>query len=49
MKTVLVVAAFDTKGAEVAFCKGQIEALGAKALLMDGGICRCPYIGREIH
>lgn len=48
MKTILVVAAFDTKGTEVAFCKEQIEALGAKALLMDGGILGRPTIKPDI-
>jgi len=48
MKTVLVVATLDTKGTEVAFCKEQIEALGAKALLLDGGILGEPTIKPDI-
>jgi uncharacterized protein (UPF0261 family) len=48
MKTVLVVAALDTKGTEVAFCREQIEALGAKALLIDGGILGKPTIKPDI-
>ena len=49
MKTILVVAALDTKGAEVAFCKEQIEALGAKVLLADGGILGRPTITAGYH
>ncbi len=48
MKTVLVVAALDTKGKEVAFCREQIEALGAKALLVDGGVLGKPTIKPDI-
>ncbi len=48
MKTVLIVGAFDTKGTEVAFCKEQIEALGAMALLMDGGVLGEPTIRPDI-
>ena len=48
MKTVLVVAALDTKGTEAAFCREQIEALGAKALLIDGGILGKPTIKPDI-
>ncbi len=48
VKTVLVVAALDTKGAEVSFCREQIEALGAKALIVDGGILGKPTIKPDI-
>jgi uncharacterized protein (UPF0261 family) len=48
VKTILVVAALDTKGTEVAFCREQIEALGAKALLVDGGILGNPTIKPDI-
>ena len=48
MKTILVVAALDTKGTEIAFCKEQIEALGAKALLVDGGVLGKPTIKPDI-
>lgn len=48
MKTVLVVATLDTKGTEVAFCREQIEALGARALLIDGGILGEPKIKPDI-
>jgi uncharacterized protein (UPF0261 family) len=48
VKTILVVAALDTKGTEVAFCKEQIEALGAKALVIDGGILGRPTIKPDI-
>ena len=48
MKTILVVAALDTKGTEVAFAKEQIEALGAKALLLDGGVLGSPTIKPDI-
>ncbi len=46
--TVLVIAALDTKGTEVAFCREQIEALGAKALVIDGGILGKPTIKPNI-
>ena len=48
VKTILVVAALDTKGMEVAFCREQIEALGAKALLLDGGVLGKPTIKPDI-
>jgi uncharacterized protein (UPF0261 family) len=48
MKTVLVVAALDTKGTEVGFCREQIEALGAKTLLLDGGVLGEPTIMPDI-
>ena len=48
VKTVLVVATLDTKGTEVAFCREQIEALGAKVLLMDGGVLGKPTIKPDI-
>jgi uncharacterized protein (UPF0261 family) len=48
VKTVLVVATLDTKGEEVAFCREQIEALGAKALLVDGGILGKPTTRPDI-
>ncbi|MFZ7111820.1 MAG: Tm-1-like ATP-binding domain-containing protein [Desulfatiglandales bacterium] len=48
MKTILVVATLDTKGAEVAFCREQIEAMGAKALLLDGGVLGEPTIEPDI-
>ena len=48
METILVVAALDTKGTEVAFCREQIEALGAKAIVMDGGILGTPTIMPDI-
>ena len=48
MKTILVVAALDTKGTEVAFCREQIEALGAKVLVIDGGILARPTIKPDI-
>ena len=47
-KTILVVATLDTKGTEVAFAKQQIEALGAKALLLDAGIMGSPTIEADI-
>lgn len=48
MKTILVVATLDTKGMEVAFSKENIEALGAKALLLDAGILGSPTIIPDI-
>jgi hypothetical protein len=38
VETVLVAAALDRKGAEVSFCRGQTEALGANTLIMDGDV-----------
>jgi uncharacterized protein (UPF0261 family) len=48
VKTILVVAALDTKGTEVAFCREEIEALGAKTLLIDGGVLGEPTIMPDI-
>jgi len=48
MKTILVVATLDTKGAEVAFCREQIEAMDAKALILDGGVLGKPTIQPDI-
>lgn len=48
VKTILVVAALDTKGTEVEFCREQIEALGARALLVDGGVLGKPTIKPDI-
>ena len=48
MRTILVVAALDTKGLEIAFCKKRIEELGAKALLIDGGVLGEPTIPPDI-
>lgn len=48
MTTVLVVAALDTKGTEVAFCREQIEALGATAIVIDGGILGKPTIRPDV-
>jgi uncharacterized protein (UPF0261 family) len=48
VKTILIVAALDTKGTEIAFCREQIEALGAKVLLMDGGVLGEPTIKPDI-
>lgn len=48
MKTILVVAALDTKGEEIAFCKEQIEAMGAKTMLLDGGVLGEPTIPPDI-
>lgn len=48
MKTILIVAALDTKGLEIAFCKKQIEELGAKVLLLDGGVLGGPTIPPDI-
>jgi len=48
MKIILVVATLDTKGAEVAFCREQIEAMGAKTLILDGGVLGRPTIQPDI-
>ncbi len=44
MKTILIVATLDTKGAEVSFAREQIESLGAKAMLLDAGVLNPPMI-----
>ena len=38
MKTILIISALEKKALEMGFCKKRIEALGAKVLLMDGGV-----------
>lgn len=48
VKTILVVATLDTKGAEVSFCREQIEILGAKTLILDGGVLGKPTIQPDI-
>jgi len=39
-KTVLLIATFDTKGAEALYLKAQVEALGFAVLTMDAGILK---------
>lgn len=36
--TIVILATLDTKGAEARYLKGEIEALGSKALLLDMGV-----------
>ena len=44
MKTILIVAALDTKGNEVRFIKERIEEYGSKTILMDAGILGEPLL-----
>jgi len=46
--TILIAGTLDTKGREASFLKEQVEALGAKALLLDGGIKGEPTIKPDI-
>jgi len=48
VKTILVVATLDTKATEAGFIKEQIEVLGAKVLLLDGGVLGSPLIEPDI-
>ena len=45
--TIVVIGALDTKGAEVAFLKDQIEARGHRALVIDSGVLGEPAFGAE--
>ena len=45
-KTVVIVGALDTKGAEFAFVKGLIEAEGLKTLVVDFGVMGSPPLPR---
>lgn len=42
MKTILIVAALDSKGIEVSFLKERIASLGAKSITIDAGILGQP-------
>jgi uncharacterized protein (UPF0261 family) len=44
MENILIVAALDTKGREVAFLKQRIEENGAKTTLIDAGILGAPLL-----
>jgi uncharacterized protein (UPF0261 family) len=49
LKTILVVATLDTKATEAGFIKMQIEALGTKTLLLDGGVLDSPMLEPDIN
>ncbi len=48
MKAILIVAALDKKGLETRYCKKRIQELGAKPLIMDGGVFGKPTITSDI-
>lgn len=47
-KTVALLGAFDTKGAEYAFVKQCIEARGLKTLTIDVGVLEAPYFTPDV-
>jgi uncharacterized protein (UPF0261 family) len=47
-KTVVLVAALDTKGAEARYLKEQIESQGVRTLVVDGGILGQPQWEAQI-
>ncbi|MFT7668591.1 MAG: hypothetical protein ACI8X5_001285 [Planctomycetota bacterium] len=47
-KTICVLGTLDTKGAEVAFIRDQIEALGARALVIDMGVVGDPTTTADV-
>ena len=47
-KTVVIVGALDTKGAEFAFVKGLIEAEGLKTLVVDFGVMGTPAFPPDV-
>ena len=48
MKTIAILATLDTKAAEAAFMRQEIEALGGKALIIDLGLVGEPGIAPDI-
>lgn len=48
MPTIVLVGAFDTKGAEYAFLADQVTALGATPLLVDVGVLDEPTVAADI-
>jgi uncharacterized protein (UPF0261 family) len=47
-KTVLLIATFDTKGAEALYLKARIESHGFDVLTMDAGILKPPDVSVDI-
>ena len=47
-RTVVVIATLDTKGEEAEYVRGQIEALGGKATLIDIGVVTDPMITPDV-
>ena len=47
-KTVVIVGALDTKGAEFAFVKGLVEAEGLKTLVVDFGVMGSPALPPDV-
>lgn len=47
-KTIAILATLDTKAAEAEFLRQEIEALGAKALLIDFGVIGEPLISADV-
>lgn len=48
MKTVAIVGTLDTKGAEFAFLKSEIERLGCKTLVFDAGVSGTPAFAPDV-
>jgi uncharacterized protein (UPF0261 family) len=48
MATVGIVGTLDTKGGEFAFLKGQIEAAGARTLVINTGVLDAPVFAPEV-
>jgi len=47
-KTIAVIAALDTKGAEFAFLKAEIEKCGCRALVVDTGVLDVPAFAPDV-
>ena len=47
-KTIAVLATLDTKGAEAAFLREQLEKLGSQALIIDIGVTGEPAAGADV-
>ena len=47
-KTIAVLVTLDTKGDEASYLREQLEALGARALLVDVGVIGAPAIAADI-
>lgn len=48
MKTVAVIASLDTKGREVEYVRGRIEAFGCRALVIDVGVRDAPAVPPDV-
>jgi uncharacterized protein (UPF0261 family) len=48
MATIVIIGALDTKGAEVAFVKQQIEQRGHRALVVDSGVLGSPQFRADV-